>query len=64
MTNGLVVAVVVFQEMPDLLPVQSRIPQNDFGDALMVLEFIHTFQSLFDVTEYFPSGMTLGKINC
>lgn len=50
----------VFQPLPELNVVQTRLPGECFGDAVMVLEFINCFTSLFDLREYFPKGFTYG----
>lgn len=44
--------------LPELNVVQTRLPGECFGDAVMVLEFINCFTSLFDLREYFPKGFT------
>lgn len=42
---------------------KTRLPPELFGDALMVLEFLHAFGELFDLNDEFPDGVTLGKIH-
>lgn len=44
------------------MPVKTRLPPEIFGDALMVLEFLHAFGELFDLQDEFPEGVTLGKL--
>lgn len=44
------------------MPVKTRLPPELFGDALMVLEFLHAFGELFDLKDEFPDGITLGEI--
>ncbi|XP_061168116.1 bromodomain adjacent to zinc finger domain protein 1A-like isoform X2 [Saccostrea echinata] len=44
--------------LPELKVVQTHIQSGCFGDALMVIEFINCFKSLFDLREYFPKGFT------
>ncbi|XP_077118877.1 bromodomain adjacent to zinc finger domain protein 1A [Ranitomeya variabilis] len=46
------------QELPSPLQVKTRLPPDCFGDAVMVLEFLHAFGDLFDLNEEFPEGMT------
>ena len=41
---------------------KSRIPEDQFGDAIMLVEFVNCFNSLFELKESFPKGFTLGKI--
>ncbi|CAJ0944330.1 unnamed protein product [Ranitomeya imitator] len=45
-------------DLPSPLPVKTRLPPDCFGDAVMVLEFLHAFGDLFDLNEEFPEGMT------
>lgn len=47
------------KELPKPLPVKTRLPPELFGDALMVLEFLHAFGELFDLKDEFPDGITL-----
>ncbi|XP_019407199.1 PREDICTED: bromodomain adjacent to zinc finger domain protein 1A, partial [Crocodylus porosus] len=47
------------KELPVPTPVKTRLPQEIFGDALMVLEFLHAFGELFDLQDEFPEGVTL-----
>lgn len=47
------------KELPQPLPVKTRLPPELFGDALMVLEFLNVFGDIFDLTDEFPEGMTL-----
>ncbi|XP_048738078.1 bromodomain adjacent to zinc finger domain protein 1A-like isoform X2 [Ostrea edulis] len=44
--------------LPELNAIQTRLPSGCFGDAIMVIEFINCFKSLFDLREYFPKGFT------
>uniref|UniRef100_H3BET6 Bromodomain adjacent to zinc finger domain 1A n=1 Tax=Latimeria chalumnae TaxID=7897 RepID=H3BET6_LATCH len=48
------------KELPAPTPVKTRLPPELFGDALMVLEFLHAFGELFDLQDEFPEGVTLG----
>lgn len=44
------------------MPVQSSIPPELFGDAVMVLEFLNSFGPLFDIKEVIRGGgITLGE---
>ncbi|XP_069049136.1 bromodomain adjacent to zinc finger domain protein 1A [Lepisosteus oculatus] len=47
------------KELPIPLPVKTRLPPEQFGDALMVLEFLQAFGELFDLEDEFPEGVTL-----
>ncbi|XP_063295772.1 bromodomain adjacent to zinc finger domain protein 1A [Pelobates fuscus] len=46
------------KELPLPTSVKTRIPPECFGDAIMVLEFLHAFGDLFDLVDEFPDGMT------
>ncbi|XP_022332598.2 bromodomain adjacent to zinc finger domain protein 1A-like [Crassostrea virginica] len=48
--------------LPELNEIQTRLPGECFGDAVMVLEFINCFTSLFDLKEYFPKGFSYGTL--
>ncbi|NWQ64323.1 BAZ1A protein, partial [Neopipo cinnamomea] len=45
------------KELPIPMPVKTRLPPEIFGDALMVLEFLHAFGELFDLQDEFPEGV-------
>uniref|UniRef100_A0A4W5RCH2 Bromodomain adjacent to zinc finger domain protein 1A n=1 Tax=Hucho hucho TaxID=62062 RepID=A0A4W5RCH2_9TELE len=47
------------QDLPAPVPVETRLPAELFGDALMVLEFLKAFGELFDLKDEFPEGLTL-----
>ncbi|XP_053143134.1 bromodomain adjacent to zinc finger domain protein 1A isoform X4 [Hemicordylus capensis] len=47
------------KELPLPTPVKTRLPPEIFGDAVMVLEFLHAFGELFDLQDEFPDGVTL-----
>lgn len=36
-----------------------RIPNEHFGDFVMIYEFFHNFWSQLDAGSYFPQGMSL-----
>ncbi|XP_051881214.1 bromodomain adjacent to zinc finger domain protein 1A isoform X2 [Pristis pectinata] len=50
------------KELPSPTPVKTRLPSELFGDALMVLEFLHAFGELFDLQDEFPDGVTLESL--
>ncbi|XP_059156185.1 bromodomain adjacent to zinc finger domain protein 1A-like isoform X2 [Physella acuta] len=50
------------KEMPEFVPVRTRVPMELFGDAVMILEFSHIFKSIFDFKQFFPKGFTWGMI--
>ncbi|GFN82816.1 bromodomain adjacent to Zinc finger domain protein 1a [Plakobranchus ocellatus] len=50
------------KEMPEFVPVRTRVPAELFGDAAMILEFAHIFKAIFDFKQFFPKGFTWGMI--
>ena len=46
------------------MPVQACIPVDLFGDALMVLEYLHCFGEMVDYKMQFPNGISLGVCVC
>uniref|UniRef100_A0A3Q2CKM2 Bromodomain adjacent to zinc finger domain protein 1A n=1 Tax=Cyprinodon variegatus TaxID=28743 RepID=A0A3Q2CKM2_CYPVA len=48
-----------WKELPNPVPVKTRLPAELFGEALMVLEFLRAFGELFDLKDEFPDGITL-----
>ena len=44
------------QPLPKPSPVQTRLPMEHFGDALMLLQAIFTFKQFLDVENYFKDG--------
>lgn len=51
----------LLQLLPEPTAVNSRIPIDHFGDAVMVVEFVNCFSSIFDLKASFPKGFSLGK---
>ncbi|XP_046688190.1 bromodomain adjacent to zinc finger domain protein 1A-like, partial [Homalodisca vitripennis] len=47
------------QDLPEPLPIELRLPNELFGDFVMIMEFLHTFQETINLKDYFPAGMTL-----
>jgi bromodomain adjacent to zinc finger domain protein 1A len=47
-------------ELPKPVPIRSKIPQNMFGDAVMILEFLNHFGELFEIKGDFPNGFNYG----
>jgi len=45
--------------LPVPLPVQTRIPNELFGDMMMVMEFLHHFSEQLKTKNYFGNGLTL-----
>ncbi|XP_064483947.1 bromodomain adjacent to zinc finger domain protein 1A-like isoform X1 [Ornithodoros turicata] len=46
------------KELPPLVPLKCSIPQEQFGDLVMVLEFLNLFPEQLDLKDYFASGVT------
>ena len=49
-----------FQDLPWPTPVNMKIPQELFGDLVMLLEFVYHFKEYLGFSEEFPDGITLG----
>ncbi|XP_076765181.1 ATP-dependent chromatin assembly factor large subunit isoform X3 [Xylocopa sonorina] len=45
--------------IPQATPVKISIPNEKFGDSVMILEFLEFFNEELEVSAYFPSGFTL-----
>ena len=43
-------------DLPKATPIQSKITQEMFADAVMILEFLNYFGELFEIKEDFPTG--------
>ncbi|KAG8560770.1 hypothetical protein GDO81_015120 [Engystomops pustulosus] len=46
------------KDLPAPIPVKTKLPHDCFGDAVMVLEFLHAFGDLFDLKDEFPEGVS------
>ena len=51
------------QDLPEPVPVSGAIPQELFGDCMLLLEFLHAFGEELGVNEDFPDGMNLGNVS-
>lgn len=47
------------QLLPEPMPIKCRISSDLFSDSMLVLEFFHSFNDLFDIETIFPMGITL-----
>ncbi|XP_013387932.1 bromodomain adjacent to zinc finger domain protein 1A-like [Lingula anatina] len=45
--------------LPDPTPVKTRIPEELFGDVMMVLEMLHVFGPLLEIKDEFPHGVSM-----
>ena len=52
----------MFQDLPNPTPLRMEIPTELFGDAVMILEFLHVFMKLLD-SDQFPDGFSIGESN-
>lgn len=48
----------MLQELPVPTKVDCAIPNEFFGNFVMVLEFLHTFGDILSSKSFFPSGVT------
>lgn len=49
------------QDMPAATPVQTLIPSELFGNAVMVLEYLMCFDSMLGIREEYPDFISLGE---
>ncbi|GFY57665.1 bromodomain adjacent to zinc finger domain protein 1A [Trichonephila inaurata madagascariensis] len=50
------------KDLPPPVPVDCNIPQNCFGDAIMILEFLNTFEKQVQVKDIFPQNVSFEQI--
>ncbi|KFM78225.1 Bromodomain adjacent to zinc finger domain protein 1A, partial [Stegodyphus mimosarum] len=50
------------KDLPAATPVECDIPQDCFGDAVMILEFLNTFGKQVQIKDVFPHGFTFEHI--
>uniref|UniRef100_T1JGD9 WAC domain-containing protein n=1 Tax=Strigamia maritima TaxID=126957 RepID=T1JGD9_STRMM len=50
------------KELPTLIPVKCDFPNELFGEAVMVLEFLHIFGELLNFNNAFPHGFEFGDL--
>ncbi|XP_070577872.1 bromodomain adjacent to zinc finger domain protein 1A-like isoform X2 [Ptychodera flava] len=50
------------KELPTPTPVQTKLPNELFGDVMMALEFLHVFADLLGTKDEFPEGIGLEYI--
>ncbi|RWS30097.1 bromodomain adjacent to zinc finger domain protein 1A-like isoform X2 [Leptotrombidium deliense] len=46
------------QPLPESTPVDCLIPNELFGDSIMIMEFFYNFRELFGIKVVFPNGIT------
>ena len=58
------VVIVIFlpQPLPAPVPVVSKLPNELFGQTVMVMEFLHTFGPLFNIKDFIAETITFGKV--
>ncbi|XP_076463791.1 bromodomain adjacent to zinc finger domain protein 1A-like [Babylonia areolata] len=44
--------------LPEFKELKTKIPTHLFGEALMVLEYVSAFKSVFDFEQFFPKGFS------
>merc|ERR1711874_728274 len=49
------------KELPKPTPVHCKVPNQLFGDFLMVLEFLHSFYDILEVKDSYPSGVSFSN---
>ena len=57
----MILATDCLQALPGPTAVRTELPMELFGDAVMVLEFLHTFGPLFNLKEAIPAGINFGE---
>ncbi|GFT00434.1 bromodomain adjacent to zinc finger domain protein 1A [Nephila pilipes] len=50
------------KDLPAPVPVDCYIPQNCFGDAIMILEFLNTFEKQVQVKDVFPQSVNFEHV--
>ncbi|KAG8184175.1 hypothetical protein JTE90_010214 [Oedothorax gibbosus] len=50
------------KDLPPPVPVDCGIPHSCFGDALMIVEFLNTFEKQVQVKDVFPHGCTFEHV--
>jgi bromodomain adjacent to zinc finger domain protein 1A len=48
----------LLQELPVPTKVDCAIPNELFGDFIMILEFLHSFGDILSSRSFFPNGVT------
>ena len=49
------------QPLPSLSPMQTDLPSHLFGEAVMVLEFLHHFGPVFSLKDAIHGAVTYGE---
>lgn len=50
------------KELPKPTPVHCKIPNQMFGDFVMLLEFLHSFYDILEVKDSYPGGVTFKEL--
>jgi bromodomain adjacent to zinc finger domain protein 1A len=53
---------LLLQELPVPTKVDCAIPNEFFGDFVMVLEFLHSFGDILSSRSFFPTGVTFDVV--
>jgi bromodomain adjacent to zinc finger domain protein 1A len=54
--------IFLFQELPVPTKIDCAIPNELFGDFVMILEFLHSFGDILSSKNVFPSGVTFDVV--
>ena len=49
------------QSLPLPTPVQSHLPNELFGESVVLMEYLYCFKSLYELEDFFPSGVSFGE---
>jgi len=50
------------KDLPTPTPIQCRIPHENFGDFMMILEFTNVFTELLELNDVYPQGITFDML--
>merc|ERR1719187_2629 len=50
------------KDLPKPTPVHCKVPNQLFGDFIMLLEFLHSFYDILEVKDSYPSGVSFNNL--
>ena len=59
----IVSTIISLQALPRPTPVRSGVPGRLFGDVIMIVEYLRSFNALLELDEQFPTSISLGEIH-
>lgn len=59
--RGVVIVIPLMQPLHTPAPIVTKLPNELFGQTVMVMEFLHTFGSLFNIKDFIAETITFGK---